>query len=135
MQLSMFVAPGETSDIVELAEETMALGGRLLGLVADGVASVRHGEVPADTKPVDAFAMGSLLVDLVPTALPAVIALAQEWLVDRPVPSVRIVVDDDVLRVGRASPEQQRRIDAFLRRHGDPGSSGGRGSTGGRSAG
>ncbi|WP_159104436.1 hypothetical protein [Plantactinospora sp. BB1] len=118
MQLWIFVAPGETSDIVELAEETMALGDRLLERAADGVASVRHGDVPAGGGPVDAFAMGALLVDLVPAALPVVIGLLREWLVGRPVPSVRAVIDGDVLKVGRASREQQRRTEAFLRRHG-----------------
>ena len=118
MELSMFVAPGETSDVVELAEETMALGGRLLGLAVNGVESVRQGGTPASAKPVDAFAMGSLMVILTPTALPAVIGLVQEWLADRPVPAVRMVIDDDVLQVGRASRKQQQRVDAFLRRHG-----------------
>jgi hypothetical protein len=118
VELSMFVTPGETSDIVELAEETMALGNRLLGLAADGVDSVRQGAAAAGAKPVDAFAMGSLLVILAPTALPAVIGLVQEWLPHRPVPAVRMVIDGDVLEVGRASRERQRRVDAFLRRHG-----------------
>ncbi|MDW5322306.1 hypothetical protein [Plantactinospora sp. KLBMP9567] len=94
----------------------MALRDRLLGLAVDGVDSVRHGDVPAGAKPVDAFAMGSLLVVLAPTALPAIIGLTQEWLSNRPVPSVRMVIDDDVLEVGRASRNQQRRTDAFLRR-------------------
>ncbi|MBF9131682.1 hypothetical protein I0C86_22330 [Plantactinospora sp. S1510] len=117
MELSMFLAPGETSDVVELAEEAMALGDRLLGHAVHGVESVRQGDVPAAVRPVDAFAMGSLLVILAPTALPAVIGLVQEWLANRPVPAVRMVIDDDVLAVGRASRNQQHRVDAFLRRH------------------
>lgn len=124
VELSIFVAPGETSDIIELAEETMALGGRLLGLAVEGVDSVRQAAVPADARPVDAFAMGSLLVILAPAALPAVIGLVQEWLADRPVPTVRMVIEGDVLEVGRASGKQQRRINTFLRRHVGKGRSG-----------
>lgn len=114
----MFVTPGETFDVVNLGMETMALHDRLLELAVEGVESVRHGGVPAGVAPVDAFAIGSLQVTLAPAVLPAVVGLVREWLVDRPVPSVRLVVDGDLLEVGMASRRQQRRVDAFLRRHG-----------------
>jgi len=110
----MFVSPGEAFDVVELAEQTMTLRERLLEL---GVDAVRHAGVPAGVAPVDAFAMGSLQVTLTPAALPAVVGLVRAWLVDRPVPSVRLVVDGDLLQVGRATRRQQRRVDDFLRRH------------------
>lgn len=114
----MFVAPGETADIRELAEQTMSLQDRMEELAAGGVDSVRHAAVPADVAPIDAFAMGSLQVTLAPTVLPAVIELVQAWLTNRAVPYVRMVVDGDLLKVHAAPTKRQRQlVDAFLRRH------------------
>jgi hypothetical protein len=73
--------------------------------------AVRVGEDVRDPRP--SFEVGDAQ-----SALPAIIGLTQEWLANRPVPSVRMVIDDDVLEVGRASRNQQRRMEAFLRRHG-----------------
>ncbi|MGN9909002.1 hypothetical protein ACTMTJ_15770 [Phytohabitans sp. LJ34] len=114
----MFVAPGEYADIRELAEQTMSLQDRMEELAASGVESVRHAAVPPEAAPIDAFAMGSLQVTLAPAALPAVIALVQAWLTDRPVPSVRIAVDGDILKVHAVPTRRQRLlVDAFLHRH------------------
>lgn len=118
MEMFVFVTPGETFDAVELGEHTMALRGRLLELAGRGVESVHRGGVPAEVAPVDSFAIGSLRVTLAPAAVPAVVGLVRRWLAGRAVPSVRLMVGDEVLEVGGPSRGQRRRVEEFLRRHG-----------------
>lgn len=118
--LTVTIEPADDSDEVEVADLTAALRRRLLELDVERVEPVRLTEVPADAKPVDAVALGALLVSLAPPVLTAVVGMVETWLANRPVRSVKVVLDGDVLELAGSSRADQRRlVDAFLRRHGD----------------
>ena len=111
---------GEGGDIEDVAELTRQLRRTLLELDVDAVEPVPAGQVPPDTKAVEALALGSLLVSLVNSSgvLASVVETIKSWLVGRGARSVRLELDGDVLEVsGVSSRRQDELIKVWLDRH------------------
>ena len=118
-QLWLAVEGGQETDARELADLTAQLRRRLLELDVETVELVRREEdIPPGAKPVDAIALGALVVTAVPAALRAVVALIDSWLKNRPVRSATMTIDGDSLELTKVSREEQRQlVEAFIGKH------------------
>ena len=118
LELLVTISPDSDTDDVELDQLTTALRRRLGDLDVEQVDRVRGADVPAGAKPIDAIAVGALVVSLAPPILTAALSLLQEWLANRPVRRIKLTLDGDSIELTAASRDsQQRLIEAFLRRH------------------
>ncbi|MFH8448800.1 hypothetical protein ACH4CD_06120 [Streptomyces fungicidicus] len=114
-RMRLVLTGSQDSDQEELDELTLRLRERLLELDVDDVELNRSGDIPAGAKPVDAIAVGALVVTVAPIALRSVLDLVRTWIETRPVRTVSITLGEDSLELEAVSPaEQQRLIDAFL---------------------
>ncbi|MFE9771752.1 hypothetical protein ACFYOV_08800 [Streptomyces sp. NPDC005931] len=117
-RMQLVLAGREDSDQEELGRLTLRLRERLLELDVDDVALDRSGHIPDGAKPVDAIALGALVVTMAPLALRSVLGLVQTWIENRPVRTVSISLGEDTLELEAvSSADQQRLIDAFLAAH------------------
>ncbi|MCX5262620.1 hypothetical protein [Streptomyces sp. NBC_00199] len=112
----------EGADAEDVAELTGFLRAELLQLDVDDVTSVPGGEAPPGTRAVDVTAIGALLVSLGTSAgaLTQVMNAVREWRgrVRGARPSLRLALDDDVLEISDATPEQvSEAFDLFVSRH------------------
>jgi hypothetical protein len=110
----------EGAEVEEVAELTRQLRRTLLELDVDAAEPVPAGQVPPDTKAVEALALGGLLVSLVNASglLASVVEAIQSWVVGRGPRSVRLELDGDVLEVsGVSSRRQDELIKVWLDRH------------------
>ncbi|MFF4366484.1 hypothetical protein [Streptomyces sp. NPDC001594] len=111
------------------AERLDVLAGRLredlLQLEVDGVTSVPGGDVPEGARGFGTEA-GALLVGLGPsfTIFREVLNAVMDWWKRSPSrPTIRLVMDDDVLEISQASPTQvDRSFELFVNRHSPNGS-------------
>ncbi|MGV9559242.1 effector-associated constant component EACC1 [Streptomyces sp. NPDC003401] len=116
----------EGAEADRVAELTGYLREELLQLDVDDVTSVPGPEPPPGARAVDPATVGGLLVGLSGSmgALARVLDAVREWRArcrdSRP--SLRLTLDDDVLELSEASPEQvTEAFDLFVRRHSDVG--------------
>ncbi|MET4656803.1 hypothetical protein ABID80_000495 [Streptomyces sp. PvP037] len=114
-RMRLVLTGSQDSDQEELDELTLRLRERLLELDVDDVELNRSGDIPAGAKPVDAIAVGALVVTVAPIALRSVLDLVRTWIETRPVRTVSINLGEDSLELEAVSAaDQQRLIDAFL---------------------
>jgi|1186.fasta_scaffold101962_2 hypothetical protein len=107
-------------DRQEMAQLGRRLRSELLETDATSVDEVRVSEAPPGTKGFEIVALGSLVLQIVHSVggLGGVVGVVRDYVARQPVRSVKITIDDDVLELTAASPEEQRRlIDAWLSRH------------------
>jgi hypothetical protein len=110
------VSPASGDDPGELAELTGRLRLELLDLDVQAVDPVAEGDVPEGAKGLPAIA-GWLVVHLGREGLSTVLGQLADWVShnDR---TVEVTVGGDVLKLGRATREQQDKIiDAWLAQH------------------
>ncbi|GHC87093.1 hypothetical protein GCM10007079_30880 [Nocardiopsis terrae] len=104
-----------------LDEMTRQLRRELLQLDVHDVAPQRGGQAPPGSRGWDMAETGALLVTLnqSATALGRVIDVVRRWRARcRERPTIRLVIDGDVLEISDASPEQAARsFDLFVGRH------------------
>ncbi|MET7378840.1 hypothetical protein ABZT08_08400 [Streptomyces sp. NPDC005526] len=98
------------------------LRAELLQTDVDDVTRLPGGEAPPGARAVDVTQIGALLVSLggSVTALNQVVAVVRDWWgrCRGSRPSLRLTMDDDVLEISEATPEQvTEAVDLFLRRH------------------
>ena len=118
-RLTVVVEGTADTDAVELAKLTQQLRRRLLELDVESVELVRTQDVPVGAKPADVQTIGALVITLAPSALQAVLALAQRWFTTKPVSSIKIAMGEDSLELTGASGTQIDALtQAFLQRHG-----------------
>lgn len=107
------------------AERLDGLAGRLrqelLELDVDDVRPLPGAEPPPGSRAFDVVEAGALLVSLGSsvTALRDIVTVVRGWLGRHETrPSIRLVMDDDVLEISEASPSQvAESFDLFVRRH------------------
>jgi hypothetical protein len=117
-QLWLAVEGAPDTDAREVADLTAQLRRRLLELDVETVELRRSEDIPLGAKPVEAIAIGALVVTLAPAALKAVIGLIDTWLKTRPVRSATVTIDSDSIQLGKVSrSEQQQLVQAFLAKH------------------
>jgi hypothetical protein len=110
------VFPASDDDIGELAELTGRLRAELLDLDVQAVDSVAEGDIPEGAKGLPAI-VGWLVLHLGGEGLRTVLDKIADWASrnDRP---VEVTLGDDVLKLGRATRDQQDKIiDAWLAQH------------------
>ncbi|MFF6803802.1 hypothetical protein [Streptomyces sp. NPDC012616] len=112
----------EGVDAEDVAELTGFLRAELLQLDVDDVTSVPGGEAPPGARAVDVAAIGALLVSLGTSAgaLTQVMNAVREWRgrFRGARPTLRLTLDDDVLEISDATPEQvSEAFDLFVSRH------------------
>ncbi|MFF8945154.1 hypothetical protein ACF1A5_23310 [Streptomyces sp. NPDC014864] len=98
------------------------LRAELLQTDVDDVAPLPGGEAPPGARAVDVTQIGALLVSLggSVTALNQVVDVVRDWWgrCRDSRPSLRLTMDDDVLEISEATPEQvTEAFDLFVRRH------------------
>ncbi|MFJ8198617.1 hypothetical protein [Streptomyces sp. NPDC096152] len=98
------------------------LRAELLQTDVDDVTPLPGGEAPPGARAVDVTQIGALLVSLggSVTALNQVVAVVRDWWgrCRDSRPSLRLTMDDDVLEISEATPEQvTEAFDLFVRRH------------------
>lgn len=86
----------------------------------EGVETAVTGPAPAGARSGGSVGTGALLVALGSSgaALPALIALIKDWLGRRRAGTIKVTIGSDSVEMsGFLTAEQQRALDAFLRRH------------------
>jgi hypothetical protein len=117
-QLWLAVDGGDDTDARELADLTTQLRRRLLELDVERVELVRSEDIPPGAKPVEAIAIGALLVTAAPAAFKSVAALVDSWLRNRPVRSAKVTIEGDSIELAKVSrAEQQQLLQSFLEKH------------------
>lgn len=113
------VIDGEVdTDPEEVSRLTAQLRRRLLELDVTNVEFVRSGEVPEGAKPVDAVAIGALVISAAPAVLQAVVGLVKSWLEAKPVRNAKVTIGGDSIElIGASEVEQERLVRAFIERH------------------
>jgi len=116
-QLVLRVDGGRDADDEDRAELARRLRKDLLELDVEAVEPVRSRDLPVGAKG-DAVTIGALAVTLAPAALTALTNMLQSWLSRRERASVTLESrGEKIVVTGNPSKEQQRMIDAFVRRH------------------
>lgn len=108
-------------DAEEIDELTQQLRDELLELDVDSVELIPAGEAPANTRAVEIFVLGGLLVKAAQSfnALNSAIGTMRDWLSRRNGVKIKIQLGDDVLELSNASKkDEERLIAAFLDRRG-----------------
>ncbi|MHC3467510.1 hypothetical protein ACYF6T_02235 [Streptomyces sp. 7R007] len=112
----------EGAEAERVATLTGYLRQELLQLDVDDVTALPGAEVPPGARAVDVTQIGALLVGLGSSAgaLNQVMGVLRDWLgrFRGTRPALRLTLDDDVLEISQASPEQvNEAFDVFIRRH------------------
>jgi hypothetical protein len=114
------VQPLADADAGELAQLVGELRAELLDTDVDRVDLWRGIPPPTGAKAIDAVAAGRLVVGLARSAprLRAVVTAIARWVASRPVRSVKIQIDGDVLEVtGIDAADQRALMDVWIARH------------------
>jgi hypothetical protein len=122
-RIEIAVEPLPDADAADLVELAGLLRTELLDTDVDRVEFAREGLPPSGAKAVDVLAIGSLVVELGRSVqvLLGVVSAVRSWVSGHAVRGVKIQMDGDVLEIGRASSEEQRRlIEIWIARHAGP---------------
>lgn len=121
LQLRIEVDLGDEADPAELSEETARLREELLRCDVETVERTADGAPPPGTRAVELALAGTLLVGLGKEAMARVVAAIGDWASRRSDRSVKLVLGDDSIELGRASKEDQEQLlEMFLSRHASP---------------
>ena len=117
-QFTLVFDGGADTEPREVSELTTQFRQRLLELEVETVELVRDSDIPVGAKPVDAIAIGGLVVTAAPAVVEAVIALVKAWLSSRPIRTAKVTIGGDSIELTQASPaDQERLVQAFVDRH------------------
>jgi hypothetical protein len=108
-------------DAEEIDELSHQLRDELLELDVDSVEFISAGQAPSNTRAIEVFVLGGLLVKLAESfdSLATMIGTIRNWLSRRGAGSIKIQLGDDVLELSHPSKkDEERLIAAFLERHG-----------------
>jgi hypothetical protein len=116
---AMFVSVIGNGDDEELDEFRMQLFDELSLLNIESVEPVTAAEAPPGTRGIEAAALGTLLLKFGPGAIGMVVRTVRAWVQRSSANIVELCIDDDCIKVGKATTaEQERLIALFEARHG-----------------
>jgi hypothetical protein len=121
-RLRLQIEPAPDADAEELAQLATELQQQVLELNIESADLEHDGEPPRGAKALEALDFGTLIVTLTQSLGPLseVVTAVGSWLSQRPVRSVRLELNGDVLEMnGLSSVDQRRLIDEWIKRHSD----------------